>query len=172
MIIIRLLLSLVVYIFSLPLLIISVPSVAILLLTAWDGRSFFFGNAKWGRGDQNPAWMKSGYWPAFVWLLWRNPLNNFLIFDLSLKQKPYTIKGDPGIGEKTNAGFYAIRMGWAWEYYWIIKYTAEPWLLKLLPSTEKNRCIRARFGWKINGNDSPTAPFVCAINPWKPYSGK
>lgn len=145
-----------------PMQIISAPVVAIMLLTSWKGYTTPFGNAKWGKGSRNPAWMRSGYWAAFIWLVWRNPVNNLCSLTLAIPLKEAELHGDPKIGDKIRGGFYYIKMGSAWEYYWIKPYTA----------FGKRRCIRARIGWKIWGMDTPTCAFVWAINPFKEYLGE
>lgn len=162
--IIKFILSLLIFaVICLPMMLVSIPVVAVLLLTNWDGKTTWFGNAKWGKGDQNPAYLgKTGYWNAFNWLVIRNPINNFSSFELSTESKPYTATGNENIGDKIAGGLYSIKMGKFWEVYWIKPYT--------LFGTK--RCIRLRFGWKI----SKTVPgslcqFVFAPNPFKPYLG-
>jgi hypothetical protein len=135
---------------------ISMPVVALLLLTGWDGKSTIFGNAKWGRGNNHYAYPTKNYWQEFLWLVWRNPVNNLMTKTLSVTKAPYSLIGDGGIGDKTRGGLYRALMGSAWEYYWIKPYG--------------KRCIRARIGWKIHNADRPAA-FVFVINPWKEYLG-
>jgi hypothetical protein len=156
--VIHIIISLLIFLLTLPVIILSIPAVAILLLTSWNGKTTIFGNAKWGRANNHPSPTSrtSGYLQELLWLVWRNPVNNFLTETLSVTKAPYKLTGDPDIGDKTKGGFYSIRMGDAWEYYWIKPYG--------------KRCIRARIGWKIHNADSPSA-FVFAINPWKEYSG-
>lgn len=140
-----------------PMIIVSAPVVAILLLTKWDGYSTIFGNSKWGRANNHFAYPTKTYWEEFNWLVIRNPVNNLMSHSLALKMKPYTLEGDENIGDKIAGGFYKITMGKGWEYYYIKPYGT--------------RCIRIRIGWKIKGNDTELAPFVFAINFWKSYSG-
>lgn len=134
----------------------SIPVVAVLLLTSWDGTSTLFGNAKWGKGETNPTYLKSGYWAAYNWLVLRNPVNNLHSNYLGVKRSPIVYSGDIGIGDKTYGGSYFIKMGKAWEYYLIKPYG--------------KRCLRIRMGWKILGNE-PKAAFVFCINPFKKYLG-
>ncbi len=142
---------------SLPCSVISVPVVAILLLTSWDGRSTIFGNKKWGRATNHFAFPTEGkYWKEFNWLVLRNPVNN-LSEVLGAPMQAYTVVGDPGIGDKTRGGFYSITMGKYWEYYWIKPYGS--------------RCIRVRIGWKINQNDTPVAYWCFVVSPFKTYRG-
>lgn len=145
-----------------PAMIVSIPVVAILLGSGWNGRTTIFGNAKWGKGELNPSWMKSGFWAAFIWLMWRNPVDNLCARVLALRLRNYTHSGDAAVGDKIAGGFYAIKMGWAWEYYWVKPYTV----------FGSRRCVRVRLGWKIyQAAAEYFCPYVCAFNPWKPYSG-
>jgi hypothetical protein len=141
--------------------VLSAPLVAVLLLTSWDGRTTIFGNAKWGKGEANGAYLKSGYFAAWNWLVIRNPVNNLMSGFLSVKQAGYIIDGNRSIGEKVRGGSYWCFMGNVWEYYSITPY-----------NFFGRRCIRIRIGWKINGNDvAELAPYVFAFNPIKQYSG-
>ncbi len=145
-----------------PAILVSVPIVALLLLTPWDGRTTIFGNAKWGRANTHFSTPTKGWGQEFLWLVWRNPVNNLLTKTLAadLDGNSVTIAGDPGIGDKTHGGFYkaeAITKNHIfWEYYWVKPYGS--------------RCIRARIGWKLHNSDTPAA-FAFAINPWKKYLG-
>ncbi len=144
----------------LPCIALSVPAVALLLLTEWDGRSTVFGNAKWGRGNDHHSFPTQGYRQEFLWLVWRNPVNNLLSFALGAPMRPYTLAGDPGIGDKQRGGSYRVTMGRYFEYYCVVPY-----------HLFGPRCLRVRFGWKILRCEDAEAPFVFAVNPWKPYSG-
>ena len=158
----RIAISCLIFLFCLVFIVASYVIVPVLLLTSWDGRTTPFGNEKWGKGDTNPGYLRSGYWAAFVWLVMRNPVNNLSTQWLSLKRtSPLIIKGDTNIGDHVKGGFYKIRMGWAWEYYWVKPYN---FLGK--------RCIRMRFGWKIADTlMGESVSYVCSFNPWKPYAG-
>lgn len=154
----KILASLLIYLLIFPLIILSIPIVSTLLLTSWTGRTTIFGNEKWGRANNHPVHPTTGYWQEFAWLVWRNPVNNLMAITLAVKQKPYILVGDSGIGEKYRGGFYRIYMGKFWEYYWIKPYG--------------KRCIRARIGWKINGKSlNERCEFVFTITPWKEYLG-
>lgn len=152
-----------IYLFAIfPAILASIPVVAILLLTKWDGRTTIFGNSKWGRGNDHFAHATKGYWQEFVWLVLRNPVNNLhshkFAARMSFPRIPY---GNPHIGDKIGEGFYKILMTPFFEYY----------LIKAYKIFGGRRCIRIRFGWKIKDNLEETAPFVFAINPWRTYSG-
>lgn len=160
----RFFISLLIFIIvCIPFIVIGFPVTAVMLLTKWDGRTTPFGNAKWGKGDLNPAYLKSGYWAAFVWLAYRNPVNNLLSRPMAVKiTETRRLKGNAIIGDKIAGGFYSIRMGWKWEYYWIKPYTV----------FSARRCIRLRFGWKLwQAPWGSKAPYVFAFNPWKLYLG-
>lgn len=145
-----------------PAILISVPVVAVLLLTAWDGRTTIFGNEKWGRANDHFAYPTKTYWEEFNWLVLRNPVNNLHSKYLAITQGFYKLDGDSEIGDKKKGGFYAIRMGRFWEYYWIKPYTV----------FGSRHCIRVRVGWKIHGNTvGNDSSFVFAVNPWKTYLG-
>ena len=157
----KIIISALIFIFiCIPAIIISVPVVAILLHTKWDGRSTIFGNAKWGRANNHPSpdSITKGYWQEFLWLVYRNPVNNLMAITLAANQTmPVIIRGNAAIGDKVRGGFYYAKMRNFWEYYWVRPYG--------------NRCIRVRIGWKIQGNDTALASYVFAINPWKKYTG-
>lgn len=145
-----------------PLMLVSVPVVALLLLTKWDGRTTWFGNSKHGRATNHfdhPT--KGSYWLEFNWLVLRNPINNFAGHVLAAAMRDYDVWGDEPIGDKVAGGFYGVKMGPYWEYYWIKPYTI----------FGSRRCVRARIGWKINGTTTPEASFVFVLNPWKTYRG-
>lgn len=142
---------------TMPVKVVSVPVVAVLLLTSWDGRNTVFGNRTYGRGTNHPDHGTQGkYWLEFNWLVLRNPCWNLDNEVLCLGKGEYTASGDLGISDKHRGGFYSVRQGWAWEYYWI-----KPYGIK--------RCIRARIGWKLFNPDSTKAAFVFSVNPFKPF---
>lgn len=131
-----------------PAMLVSVPVVACMLLTKWDGYTTIFGNSKWGRANNHPYFPTKGYWSEFNWLVWRNPVNNLKAHLLAPKRRPHQMF-------PLQAGKYIIyvaRMGWYWEYYWELPYG--------------NRVFRLRAGWKLNSEDNPA--FVFAFNPIKP----
>lgn len=160
--IIRCFISFLIFLACLPLAIISVPVVMYLLHTSWDGTTTIFGNAKWGRATSHFVYpTNNSFWREFIWFVWRNSLNNLKSQTLGAKQKAHKLTGDKNIGDKIAGGFYKIKMGVFWEYYWIKPYT----VLGL------KRCIRARIGWKIKDNVEEKAQCVFTINLVKAYSG-
>ncbi len=146
---------------KIPANIIAAPCLAVALLTKWGGKSFFFGNEKWGRATNHylkPT--KGNYWKELSWMALRNPTYNLSIRALSVKMQPsYKLTGKENIGDKTAGGFYKIKMGNYWEYYLIIPYV----IFKL------KKCVRLRAGWKIGGNTTNKAEWVFMFNPWKAY---
>ena len=160
MIFFRVAISAIIFLACLPIMILSVPVVAILLLTSWDGRTTIFGNAKWGRATDHFAYPTHGnYWEEFNWLVLRNPVNNLQAMTLAVRNSMPVFYDGPSydIGDHIRGGFYIMTMRWAWEIYAIIPYG--------------KRCIRARIGWKIYNDDDALAAFVFAVNPWKTYTG-
>lgn len=141
---------------GLPAIVLGYPVLAILLLTKWDGRSTPWGNEKWGRATTHPSVPTTGYLSQLIWMAWRNPVYNLYAITLAAPAGARWGEGDPGIGDKYHGGFYRVRSGVFWEYYWVKPYGA--------------RCIRARWGWKMQANTGP-ASFVFSINPWKEYAG-
>mgnify|MGYP000172614806 CR=1 FL=1 len=147
-----------------PAIILSIPIVALLLLTKWDGRSTIFGNRTWGRATDHPDHgTKGSYWLEFNWLVLRNPVNNLSCQYLAVPARvEQAYIGNERVGDKIAGGLYEITMGPWWEIYWIRPYTV----------FNSRRCVRFRAGWKIDG----TAPgdlcaYVFTLNPWKSYLG-
>ena len=134
-------------------------AVPILLLTKWDGYSTWFGNINYGRGNNHYAHATKGFWQEFVWLTYRNPINNLMNSFGATYVYPVNISGNPQIGDKIAGGCYYIRMGKYWEFYYI-----KPYL--------KKHCVRIRLGWKIAGkNPGELCPMVFAVRPIQNYSG-
>lgn len=135
----------------LPVLAISPIAIAILLLTSWDGRTTWFGNAKHGSKGIT-------YWQRFKWLVLQNPVYNLLGITLAVPCKQYVITGDAEIGDHTHGGKYNVSMSNAWEIYWIKSYG--------------KHCIRFRAGWKINGKTAgDLCEWVLTFNPLQTYTG-
>jgi hypothetical protein len=140
----------------LPLQYIVVP---ILLLTKWDGYTTWFGNNKHGRGNKHFEHTTKGFWQEFLWLTYRNPINNLMNSFGVTCQYIQGVKGNPNIGDKIAGGWYFLRMGKYWEFYYV-----KPYL--------KKHCVRVRLGWKIAGkNVGELCPMVFAIRPIQNYSG-
>ena len=132
--------------------------------------------AEWCWGNKDHGNDGEGFWAprtvgwsrfsrCFWWLVVRNPTFNWSKYIIGYRsnglQRVIEATARPDdIGDKKGPGFYYIREGWVWDIYWIKPYS-------------KNRCIRFRCGWKIEGKDAgEVAQFVFAPNPFHPYSGR
>lgn len=135
-------------------------AVPVLLLTPWDGRTTWFGNSKWGRGTDHFEHATNSYWREFVWLTYRNPINNLMNRFGTTYAEPVDVTGNLDIGDKVAGGWYLARMGKFWEFYCIIPYL-------------KRYCVRIRLGWKIVGKQAgELCPMVCAVRPIQNYYGE
>jgi len=133
--------------------------VPILLLTKWDGYTTWFGNMKHGRGHMHPEQGVKGFWPEFVWLTYRNPINNLLNSFGRPCPASYVVTGNHGAGDQTEGGAYAIIKDGMWEFYYV-----RPYL--------KKWCVRIRLGWKINEKrEGELCPMVFAVRPIMNYRG-
>lgn len=75
---------------QLPMMLISFFVVPFMLLTKWDGRTTWFGNFKYGRGDTHYKAPSNGeYWRQYTFLCWRNPVSNFGKLVLCVKVAPW-----------------------------------------------------------------------------------
>lgn len=158
---IRVFISFLIWFFvQLPLVIIGVFIIPIMLMLGWAGYSSLWGNLQWGAGATNPSYMKTGFWAAYNWLALRNPTSNLGSRYLSVIKQASMLTGNANIGDKKASGSYWIKMGLAWEYYYI-----KPWLWNKV-------CIRFRAGWKLaDAALGDKCSFVFSYNPIKPYSG-
>lgn len=134
-----------------------------------------WGNADHGN-DGDSFWINEkgagrGWWASYQWLALRNPTFNFSKYVLGLVATgawrysgvpPLDANGQSQIGDKKGPGWSWIRMGWAWEFYYVRPYTAFGY----------RRCVRFRAGWKLfNKPKGERCQFVFAINPMMSYSG-
>lgn len=70
--------------------IISLFAVPVMLKTKWDGKTWWWGNFKYGRGDTHYKDPSNGeYWKQLHFLCWRNPVSNFGKFQLAVDDKPW-----------------------------------------------------------------------------------
>ena len=60
-----------------PVVILSLPVVAVLLLTSWDGSTTIFGNSKYPRGHGNPHLVHDNWLGQWIFLCFRNPVSNY-----------------------------------------------------------------------------------------------
>lgn len=71
-----------------PMVILSLPVVAIILKTEWSGTTTWFGNKLHGRGTTHYKGQTSGnYWKEWYWLCIRNPVSNFGKFVINTTDK-------------------------------------------------------------------------------------
>lgn len=99
-----------------------------------------WGNYKYGAGGNWFTWetYKGSYWGAYVWLGWRNPVNN-LSGGTVLLEEDIRFIGKPKISDV--GGISGFQLAWGngiWGLYFIIP----------LPFTDQ-WAIRCRLGWKI-----------------------
>lgn len=71
--------STLIFIFTqLPVILVSCYAVPLMLLTNWNGRTTWFGNHKYGRGDTHYKAPSEGkFWKQYRFLCIRNPVSNF-----------------------------------------------------------------------------------------------
>lgn len=105
----RLIASTAVFLFAqLPLILLSFVVVPVLLLTRWDGKTTWFGNWKYGRGDTHYKAPSNGeYWKQYRFLCIRNPVSNFGKQVLSVKDAPWVWLYDVRIYKALH-----IKFGW------------------------------------------------------------
>lgn len=96
------------FLLQLPMIVTSFFVVPIMLLTAWEGKTTWFGNWKYGRGDTHYKAPSEGlYWKQVRFLCIRNPVSNFGKQVLSIKDAPWVWLVD----KKLIGNFY-------WKYGW------------------------------------------------------
>lgn len=101
--------SLIFFLVQLPMILISFPVVAIMLLTKWDGKTTWFGNFKYGRGDTHYKAPSNGvYLRQWKFLCVRNPVSNFGKKIISVKETRSWawLRDDHIAGD------------WFWKYGW------------------------------------------------------
>lgn len=80
----RFIVSLSIFIFAwLPMLLIGLPVVALMLLTAWDGKTTWFGNYLYGRKGNSHMPPNPSRFDEWSFLALRNPISNFGKFALA-----------------------------------------------------------------------------------------
>ena len=100
--------SLIFFLVQLPMILLSFPAVALLLLTKWDGTTTWFGNWKYGPGDTHYAAPSGGvYWKRWRFLCIRNPVSNFGKRVLAVQDAPWVWLYDTHIGGRFH-----------WKYGW------------------------------------------------------
>lgn len=88
---------------------ISMPVVAFLLMTDWEGRTTWFGNRLHGVGTSHYKFPTHGkFWREWWWLVIRNPVSNFGKFTLSVEPDAKW----PWLIDQHIAGRFYIKHGW------------------------------------------------------------
>lgn len=100
--------SLIFFLAQLPMILFSFVVVPFMLLTKWDGKTAWFGNFKYGRGDTHYAFPANGVlWRQWWFLCIRNPVSNFGKRVLAVKDAPWVWLHDQKIVGKLH-----------WKYGW------------------------------------------------------
>ena len=73
----------------------------------WDGRTTWFGNFKWGRGEEHYNYPATTRWRQWVFLCIRNPVSNFGKQVLAVKDAPWVWLYDVQIYKRFH-----------WKYGW------------------------------------------------------
>lgn len=106
--------------------VVSLFAVPFMLLTKWGGRSTWFGNFKYGRGDTHYKAPSNGeYWKQYRFLCIRNPVSNFGKLVLAVDDKPWVWLCDVHIfknmyilyGWKNPSGEMPTRRTFVWRPY-------------------------------------------------------
>ena len=166
--ILRLLISAIVKIF------VDIPMVIIGLFIVPIGLKMGFKGALWPWGnDDHPDnggtfWKtKCGesWWCAYNWFALRNPCANFGKYVLGFKSEgksQFRLGTSSQIGDTKAEGWDYACERWAWEIYFIKKYSL----------FGNQKCFRFRCGWKImNKNQGEICAICFVISPYHAYSG-
>lgn len=101
--------SFIFFFLQLPLIVLSLYVVPLLLLTKWDGKTTWFGNFKYGRGDTHYKAPSEGkYWKQVRFLCIRNPVSNFGKQVLSVSDS----LGWPWLNDQHVVGTFYWMYGW------------------------------------------------------------
>jgi hypothetical protein len=130
-----------------------------------------WGNKDHGNDGEEFWAKKTAGWPRFlrcyVWLALRNPTFNwskYILGHVSTGTSKRVYGTQEKIGDKVAEGWYFAEEGNVWEFYYI---------KKIGVVLGKERCIRYRFGWKIDGKKEGDICQLCFVpNPLMPYYGK
>jgi len=101
--------------------------VPILCLTKWDGKTTWFGNFKYGRGDTHYKAPSGGiYWKQIRFLCIRNPVSNFGKHVLSLPDA----LGWPWLNDQHVVGTFYWMYGWKNPVEGSRTFVYRPWFKK------------------------------------------
>lgn len=90
-----------------PAILVSFIVVPFMLLSKWDGKTTWFGNFKWGRGEEHYNYPASTRWRQWVFLCIRNPVSNFGKQVLAVKEADWVWLHDQQIYKRFH-----------WKYGW------------------------------------------------------
>lgn len=91
----------------LPAWIVSIFVVPFMLRSKWDGKTTWFGNFKWGRGEEHYNYPAKTRWRQWVFLCIRNPISNFGKQVLAVKEADWVWLHDQQIYKRFH-----------WKYGW------------------------------------------------------
>lgn len=109
-----------------PVWLISLLIVPFMLKTKWDGKTTWFGNFKYGRGDTHYKAPSEGkYWKQYRFLCIRNPVSNLGKLVLAVDNKPWVWMEDRQVykalhwkyGWKTPGGEMPTRRTYVYRPY-------------------------------------------------------
>lgn len=100
--------SLIFFLLQFPMILLSLAIVPLALHTKWDGKTTWFGNFKYGRGDTHYKSASNGeYWKQVRFLCIRNPVSNFGKRVLAVKPAAWVWLHDPHLTKR-----------FRWQYGW------------------------------------------------------
>lgn len=111
---------------QLPVILISFIVVPFMLLSKWDGRPTWFGNFKWGRGEEHYNYPATTRWRQWVFLCIRNPVSNFGKQVLAVKEADWVWLHDQKIYKR-----FHFKYGWktpSGEMPGVRTFVYRPWL--------------------------------------------
>lgn len=120
--------SLIFFLAQLPVMFISLFVVPLMLRTKWDGKTTWFGNFKWGRGEEHYDYPATTLWRQWVFLCIRNPVSNFGKQVLAVKEADWVWLYDKQVYKQFH-----------WKYGWktpsgelpgIRTFVYRPWIKK------------------------------------------
>lgn len=119
--------SLIWFCLFLPMVLLSFIVTPLLCLTKWDGKTTWFGNAKYGRGDTHYKAPSEGkYWKQVRFLCIRNPVSNFGKQVLSLPDS----LGWPWLHDQHVVGTFYWMYGWKNPVDGLRTFVYRPWFKK------------------------------------------
>lgn len=115
----------------LPMVLLSFIITPIMCLTKWDGKTTWFGNFKYGRGDTHYKAPSEGkYWKQVRFLCIRNPVSNFGKRVLSVQERPVNALGFPWLYDQHVVGTFYWMYGWKNPVDNLRTFVYRPWFKK------------------------------------------